>query len=412
MEMLADLLDSWLDLPAQGAADWSTVWAGSGAAALSGRAGGRPLDVPQSMVRLAVAASARIAEVTARIGRAVDLDGPALLGERAALMGLTRRGDVSCGGATRLLQAEDGWVAVSLARDSDVAAVHAWLETSDICDLASGAAARTEAELVERGSLLGMPVAGLGECVSSVLAAGELQDAGPPVSSIEGLVVVDLSVLWAGPLCANVLGLAGARVIKVESSRRPDGGRLGSKDFFDLLHGGHESVGLDFTCAEDVDVLRRLIERADVVIESSRPRALRQLGIVAEQCAGPRVWLSITGHGRDDANAMRVGFGDDAAVAGGLVTTDGLGPCFCVDAVADPLSGIVAAAAVLTALERGDRWLVDVALARTAAVASNGPLTDISGMTIAPPRARSVTSIASRLGEHTDAVVAEVGGFD
>jgi len=41
--------------------------------------------------------------------------------------------------------------------------------------------------------------------------------AAPPAPSIEGLVVVDLSALWAGPLCANVLGLAGARVIKVES---------------------------------------------------------------------------------------------------------------------------------------------------------------------------------------------------
>lgn len=197
-------------------------------------------------------------------------------------------------------------------------------------------------------------------------------------------------------------------MIKVESNQRPDGARMGSQPFFDLLHGGHESVSLDFADPGDVELLCRLIERADVVIESSRPRALRQLGIVAESASGPRVWVSITGHGRDAANAMRVGFGDDAAVAGGLVTFDARGPCFCVDAVADPLSGLAAAAAVLTALERGGRWLIDVGLARTAAIAATGPLTNIAGLTLAPPRARPVSSRAVPLGQHTEAIVAEL----
>ena len=406
--MLADLLDR----SAEADDDWSAIWAESGAAALSGRADGPPLDVPQALVRLAVAAAARIAGVTSRLGRAVDLDGPALLGERAALMGLSRHGDVSCGGATRLLRAEDGWVAVSLARGSDIASIPAWIEVSDPDDLVRGVAVRTMVDLTERGALLGMPVAGLGERRAGVLAEGVRQGVGPPVPSLEGLVVVDLSAMWAGPLCANVLGLAGARVIKVESSRRPDGARLGSKDFFDLLHGGHESVSLDFADGSDIEVLRTLVGRADIVIESSRPRALRQLGITADRCEGPRVWLSITGHGREDANGIRVGFGDDAAVAGGLVTMDAQGPCFCADAVADPLSGMVAAAAVLSALERGDRWLIDVALARTAAGAVRGALTDIGAMTLAAPRARAATSVAARLGEHTNAVVAELGRFD
>ena len=364
------------------------------------------------MVHLAVAAAARIEEVTRRLGHTVELDGPALLGERAALMGLTRRGDVSCGGATQLLPAADGWIAVSLARESDVASIPAWLDVPDSDDLVDGVAARTVSELIERGRLLGMPVAGLDERAADplpTLAAGAVRHgARPPLVSIGGLVVVDLSSLWAGPLCANVLGLAGARVIKVESGQRLDGARLGSKPFFDLLHGGHESVILDFANAADVDLLRRLIDHADVVIESSRPRALRQLGVVAERPDGPRVWLSITGHGRDDANALRVGFGDDAAVAGGLVTMDERGPCFCVDAVADPLSGMIGAAAALTALERGDRWLIDVALARTAAAAARGPLTEIGPLALAAPRARGVTAVAAPLGQHTDEIAAEL----
>src|SRR5438445_440620 len=61
---------------------------------------------------------------------------------------------------------------------------------------------------------------------------------------IEGARVVDLSAMWAGPLCASVLGMAGADVIKVEDPRRPDGARFGPPEFFDLLHAGHRSVVL------------------------------------------------------------------------------------------------------------------------------------------------------------------------
>lgn len=82
--------------------------------------------------------------------------------------------------------------------------------------------------------------------------------------------------------------------------------------------------------------------------------------------AGPRVWVSITGHGREAA-PERVGFGDDAAVAGGLVVDDGEGPCFVADAIADPLTGVAAAVAVARCLAEGGRWLVDASLAGVAA---------------------------------------------
>jgi hypothetical protein len=76
------------------------------------------------------------------------------------------------------------------------------------------------------------------------------------------------------------------------------------------------------------------------------------------------VWLSITGYGRD---SNRVAFGDDAAVAGGLVALDADGPCFVADAIADPLTGVASAAAVATALERGGRWQLDASMAAVAA---------------------------------------------
>jgi crotonobetainyl-CoA:carnitine CoA-transferase CaiB-like acyl-CoA transferase len=154
-------------------------------------------------------------------------------------------------------------------------------------------------------------------------------------------------------------------VIKVESKTRPDGARKGPAEFFDLMHAGKEVASIDFT----EEALRDLLLEADVVVEGSRPRALEQLGIDAREIVqhGPRVWLSITGHGRGDPQRNWVGFGDDAAVAGGLVAWWRETPCFVGDAIADPLTGIAGAVAVRDALRQGGRWLIDCNLAGVAA---------------------------------------------
>ena len=93
------------------------------------------------------------------------------------------------------------------------------------------------------------------------------------------------------------------------------------------------------------------------------------MGIVAEDmlaaASGPSIWVSITGYGRPHE---RVAFGDDAAVAGGLVALDETGdPYFVADAVADPLAGVVAASAVVECAKAGGRWLVDVSMAAVSA---------------------------------------------
>nr|WP_240982110.1 CoA transferase [Streptomyces sp. S3(2020)] len=184
---------------------------------------------------------------------------------------------------------------------------------------------------------------------------------------LEGALVVDLSSLWAGPLCAHLLGRAGARVVKVESTRRPDGARAGNRRFYDWLHAGHESVAVDFTTAEGRAALAELVGEADIVIEASRPRALAQLGLAVERLdhrAG-KVWVAITGYGRGHPD--RVAFGDDAAVAGGLVARSDHGPVFCGDAIADPLTGLVAALGAFTSLARGGGELIDVSMREVAA---------------------------------------------
>ena len=164
------------------------------------------------------------------------------------------------------------------------------------------------------------------------------------------------------------------------------------------------SVALDLHTPAGARALQRLLDHADVVIEASRPRALAQLGIDPLQlvASGPRVWVSITGHGYRGEPALRTGFGDDAAVAGGLVVWDGPDPYFCCDAVADPISGLTAAAAVLSALAAGGRWHLDVAMSTVAADMA-GPTLPVPADTIAePPRAPAASHRAPVMGADTE----------
>ncbi len=160
---------------------------------------------------------------------------------------------------------------------------------------------------------------------------------------------LDLSALWAGPLAGRLLRLAGGEVTKLESTSRPDAMRDGDAALFERLNAGKRHIAHDLRSAEGIAALRAEIARADIIIEAARPRALLQMGIDAEAEVRARtglIWLTITGHGAQGDAANWIGFGDDAAVAGGLtaalqMATGETG--FVGDAIADPLTGIFAA---------------------------------------------------------------------
>ncbi|WP_405864208.1 CoA transferase [Streptomyces sp. NBC_00005] len=326
-------------------------WAGTGA---------RLLDGP---LRPLVGVASELAALT---GVPVDLDTELFL--RARLAGFAPPGRTSAGGSCRLLRAADGWVAVNLARPDDHACLPALLNLlGGARELTDAVAARPAAETVRHAQLLGVAAAVLASerhrraPVHRALV-GPAGEARTP----DGVRVVDFSALWAGPLCARLLGLAGAEVLKAESATRPDGARRGNPAFYQHLHHGHRAVVLDFA---DPDAMRAAVAEADVVIEASRPRALRRAGLDAQRflAARPgRVWVSITGYGRDDD---RIAFGDDAAVAGGLVArpSGGRDPAFLGDALADPVTGLYAARAAVRSLRDGGGHLVDVAMAACAA---------------------------------------------
>lgn len=376
-------------------------WAASGLMALTGRADGPALTGPAPIAD-------RLAGLGALLGvlsdGRIDVDAPALCGERAALLGLERRGRTSPGGACRLVRAADGWVAVNLPRPEDAALLPAWLEVDDAQDWEAVVAERAVATLDGRAALLGLPVGVPGSVAPSPLVRRPRRPSGAGRRS--GFTVVDLTSMWAGPLCASLLGLAGADVVKVESPARPDGARLGPPELYDLLHAGHRSVSLDLPDP----ALHRLLREADVVLESSRPRALDQLGIDREEIAAETgsVWVAVTGRGLDAPDANRPAFGDDAAVAGGLVAIDPHdgGPLFCGDALADPVTGLVAAVGALAARAAGGPWIVDAGLAPCAAALAHGLRLDVEhpGSVAAPPRARRPWGAAPAMGAHNDEV--------
>jgi hypothetical protein len=362
---------------------------------------------------------ARLVEGVDRLAAAFPgLDCLALLGERAALMGLWRRGGTSCGGSCRLLAARDGWLAVSLPRGEDLELVPAWLELDSVPASTPGLwsavkeaiAGRDPDELLARSTLLGLPVSRVGE-EAATAAVTRYVHGSAPARALGDVLIVDLSALWAGPLCGDLLAGAGATVVKVESTARPDGARRGPRPFFDLLNGHKRSVALDFTSNEGVRALRLLVQRADVVIEASRPRALEQFGIHAADAVrgdGPQVWISITGHGRTGDAGARVGFGDDAAAAGGLVVWHGQQPLFCADAVGDPLTGLTAAGACLEALAQGVRCVLDVSMAGVCAGLAGPTLPVSPTQTVAEPRARTPKRSAPTFGDDTTQVLEEL----
>ncbi|TDH47995.1 CoA transferase [Mycobacterium eburneum] len=332
----------------------------------------------------------------AAVAAPLHADATELLTGRAALTGWAPRGRISAGGATQLLQARDGWFALTLSRPDDIDAVPALVSAGGIgADpwpaVTAWAATQSAAAVVERARLLGLPAATPAETAAAPARITACGTPGPPRAP-RGLLVADLTSLWAGPLCGRLLADAGALVVKVESPRRPDGTRGGNVAFFDWINHHKLCYAVDFD-AEHAE-LAELLRVADVVLEGSRAGALSRRGLSPEQLPGPtgRVWLRISGYGPDDPD--RVAFGDDAAVAGGRIGFDATGPVFRGDAIADPLTGLEAAAAVVAALRRGGGELIEIGLVQVAATYAE-PAFGSDPAPVAPPHVAAAHALGA-----------------
>ncbi len=389
-------------------------WASCGATWLTGDPDGPPLT-PLSPA----------AVVADGLARPFGLDA-GVLTERAAMLGLHRGGRVSCGGSTRLLRSSDGWVALALPRPSDVAVLPALLgapipASDDVWAAVAGAVRGLPGSVLEEtASLLGVACSVVGSegPIAPVRISGEPRTGAVAPSHP---LVVTLAALWAGPLCAHLLGRLGARVVKVEDPRRPDGTRRAPAAWRDLLLAGQDTVAVNLGTPSGRGDLVRLLEAADVIVTSSRARAMEQLGIdpfAILSASSDKVWVAVTGYGWE---SRRVGFGDDAAAAAGLVAWhpgDGE-PRFAGDAVADPMCGLFAADTARTALAAGGRWFADVPLAAAAAAVAPSPGPAVAavcehdgwrldGVSLSRPVGRRPGGVARPLGADTSAVFESV----
>ncbi|MEU8791816.1 CoA transferase [Streptomyces sp. NPDC048643] len=200
----------------------------------------------------------------------------------------------------------------------------------------------------------------------------------PEGGSLDGLRVLDLATLFAGPLAATLLGDFGAEVVKVEHPRQPDPsrGHGPSKDgvglWWKLLGRNKRTITLDLSKPGGRATLLRLAADADVIVENFRPGTLEKwdLGWEELSAVNPRLILArVTAFGQFGPYARRPGFGTLAEAMSGFAAITGepdAPPTLPPFGLADSIAGLATAYAVLTAVnarERtGEGQVIDMAI--------------------------------------------------
>ena len=169
--------------------------------------------------------------------------------------------------------------------------------------------------------------------------------------------ILDLTRVRAGPTCVRQFADFGAKVIKIESAGG-DGGLGGARlgPDFQNLHRNKRCITLDLKAPEGLEIMRKLVAQADVLVENFRPDVKDRLGIGYEamRASNPRlVYASISGFGEDGPYRMRPGFDQIAQGMGGIMSVTGLpgqGPVRAGIPVADLCAGLFAAQGIMAAL--------------------------------------------------------------
>ena len=168
--------------------------------------------------------------------------------------------------------------------------------------------------------------------------------------SIDGAIVVDLTSMWAGPLCTELLGRAGAEVHKITSAARPDG--LAGSPMYAELNAHKTVVDLDLRLEADRRSLDQMLASADLLVTSLSPRALANHDLVPQQLQAKH-WglrtLAITAFAPDTPERDWVAYGAGAHAASGLgcLGDEPQAPAY---SYPDPLAGLQAAAVALDQL--------------------------------------------------------------
>src|SRR5712671_1779794 len=178
--------------------------------------------------------------------------------------------------------------------------------------------------------------------------------------ALERFTVLDLTQVRSGPTCVRQLADWGADVIKIEmppalTVGEPAGGPREGPDFQNL-HRNKRAITLNLKSKEGLAAFKRLVKKADVVVENFRPAVKRRLGIDYKDLkkVNPKIILgSISGFGQDGPYAERPGFDQIAQGMGGLMSITGLpgqGPVRVGIPIADLSAGLFCALGILVAL--------------------------------------------------------------
>jgi crotonobetainyl-CoA:carnitine CoA-transferase CaiB-like acyl-CoA transferase len=228
---------------------------------------------------------------------------------------------------------------------------------------------------------------------------------------LEGITVLDLSRVLAGPWCTQLLADLGAEVVKIERPGSGDDTRHWGPPwhgegenrvaaYFLSCNRGKKSAAIDFARPEGAALVRKLAGQADVIVENFKVGGLEKFGLDARafRAANPRlVYASITGFGQDGPDANRAGYDFIIQGMGGMMSVTGLpdgepggGPMRAGVAIADLFTGMYTCAAILAALYGRERTgagaTIDMALFDTqlAVMANQASNALISGKD--PPR--------------------------
>ena len=182
----------------------------------------------------------------------------------------------------------------------------------------------------------------------------------PASNALSHIRVIDLTRVRSGPTAVRQLADWGADVIKVEApeSVEPDGALGASRHTSDFqnLHRNKRSITLNLKQPEAIEILMKLVETSDVVVENFRPDVKERLGVDYEslKSRNPKIILaSISGFGQDGPYAKRPGFDQIAQGMGGLMSITGApgeGPMRVGIPVADLTAGLFCAMGIQTAL--------------------------------------------------------------
>lgn len=200
--------------------------------------------------------------------------------------------------------------------------------------------------------------------------------------ALEGIRVIDLSRILAGPYCTMLLADMGAEVLKVEKPGEGDGSRhwgppwLGDQSaYFLSVNRNKKSLTLNLKNSKGKEILKRLLADADVLIENFRPGTMQRIGLDYETLAADHpglIYCSITGYGQTGPYKDRPGFDFMIQAQGGLMSLNGPvdGEPYKVGvAIVDVTAGMFAANAILGALnyrtQTGEGQYIDVALLDT-----------------------------------------------